>query len=88
MIQVTLPLGYHDKCPVSVSFIARHGGDRFLLDTVQTMYPSLQEQADTVAKSKLPHNAVNQEHLAEVAKEKVSVIFLAFKLAKFSSICG
>ncbi|XP_022725878.1 outer envelope protein 64, chloroplastic-like isoform X2 [Durio zibethinus] len=68
--QVTLPLGYHDKCPVSVSFIARHGGDRFLLDTVQTMYSSLQEHADTVAKSKLSHNAVNQEHAAEVAKEK------------------
>ncbi|XVF50476.1 hypothetical protein PTKIN_Ptkin04bG0104500 [Pterospermum kingtungense] len=68
--QVTLPLGYHDKCPVSVSFIARHGGDRFLLDTVQTMYLSLQEQADAVAKSKLPHNAVNKENLAEVAKEK------------------
>ncbi|XVF09459.1 hypothetical protein REPUB_Repub07fG0094500 [Reevesia pubescens] len=68
--QVTLPLGYHDKCPVSVSFIARHGGDRFLLDTVQTMYSSLQEHADTVAKSKLSHNAVNQEQSAEVAKEK------------------
>ena len=71
MIQVTLPLGYHDKFPISVSFIARHGGDRFLLDTVQTMYSSLQEHADTVAKSKLMHNAVNQEHSAEVAKEKV-----------------
>ncbi|KAG8476630.1 hypothetical protein CXB51_030337 [Gossypium anomalum] len=68
--QVTLPLGYHDKCPVSVSFIARHGGDRFLLDTVQTVYSSLQEHADTVAKSKLSPNAVKQEHSAEVVKEK------------------
>ncbi|XVE58863.1 hypothetical protein DITRI_Ditri04bG0203100 [Diplodiscus trichospermus] len=68
--QVTIPLGYHDKCPVSVSFIARHGGDRFLLDTVLTMYSSLQEHADTVAKSKLSRHAVNQEHYAEVAKEK------------------
>ncbi|OMP11738.1 Amidase [Corchorus capsularis] len=68
--QVTLPIRYHDNCPVSVSFIARHGGDRFLLDTVQTMYSSLQEHADTVAKSKLSRNAVNQEQSAEVAKEK------------------
>ncbi|XP_021292215.1 outer envelope protein 64, chloroplastic [Herrania umbratica] len=68
--QVTLPLGYHDKYPVSVSFIARHGGDRFLLDTVQTMYSSLQEHADTVAKSKSSCNAVNREQSAEVAKEK------------------
>ncbi|MBA0588861.1 hypothetical protein Gorai_017640, partial [Gossypium raimondii] len=67
--QVTLPLGYHDKCPVSVSFIARHGGDRFLLDTVQTVYSSLQEHADTVAKSKLSPNAVKQEHSAEAVKE-------------------
>ncbi|MBA0559297.1 hypothetical protein Golob_016264, partial [Gossypium lobatum] len=72
--QVTLPLGYHDKCPVSVSFIARHGGDRFLLDTVQTVYSSLQEHADTVAKSKLSPNAVKQEHSAEAVKEKVSII--------------
>ncbi|XP_022738460.1 outer envelope protein 64, chloroplastic-like isoform X2 [Durio zibethinus] len=68
--QVTLPLGYHDKCPVSVSFIARRGGDRFLLDTVQTMYSSLQEYADTISKSKLLRKAVNQEHSADVAKEK------------------
>ncbi|MBA0753822.1 hypothetical protein Gogos_021164, partial [Gossypium gossypioides] len=68
--QVTLPLGYHDKCPVSVSFIARHGGDRFLLDTVQTVYSSLQEHADTVAKSKLSPNAVKQEHSAEAVKER------------------
>lgn len=68
--QVTLPLGYHDKGPVSVSFLARHGGDRFLLDTVQTMYSPLQEHAETVAKSKLSRNVVNQENSAEVAKEK------------------
>ncbi|GMJ10838.1 translocon at the outer membrane of chloroplasts 64-III [Hibiscus trionum] len=68
--QVTLPLGYYDKCPVSVSFIARHGGDRFLLDTVQTIYLSLQEHADAVANSKLSHNDVKQEHSAEAVKEK------------------
>ncbi|GLU12900.1 hypothetical protein SLE2022_295560 [Rubroshorea leprosula] len=73
--QVTLPLGYHEKCPVSVSLIARHGGDRFLLDTVQTMYHSLQEQVDAVAKSKPSRNVVNQEQSAEMAKEKGNQAF-------------
>ncbi|KAF8378611.1 hypothetical protein HHK36_029959 [Tetracentron sinense] len=73
--QVSVPLGFHDKCPVSVSFIARHGGDRFLLDTVQTMYTSLQEQADIAAKSNLPSNAITQEESAEIAKEKGNIAF-------------
>ncbi|KAH7528570.1 hypothetical protein FEM48_Zijuj05G0086000 [Ziziphus jujuba var. spinosa] len=68
--QVTVPVGSHDNCPVSVSFIARHGGDRFLLDTLQNMYASLQEQADFVAKSKLSRNALSREESAEIAKEK------------------
>ncbi|KAH9763448.1 Outer envelope protein 64 [Citrus sinensis] len=68
--QVTVPLGYYDKCPTSVSFIARHGGDRFLLDTVQNMYASLQEQADIATKSKLSTNTFNQKQSAEIAKEK------------------
>ncbi|GMH01069.1 hypothetical protein Nepgr_002908 [Nepenthes gracilis] len=68
--QVTVPLGNHNKCPVSVSFVARHGGDRFLLDTVQTMYVSLQEQVDVAAKSKLSGNVITQERSAELAKEK------------------
>ncbi|RWR83270.1 translocon at the outer membrane of chloroplasts 64 [Cinnamomum micranthum f. kanehirae] len=73
--QVTLPLGSHDKCPVSVSFIARHGGDRFLLDTVQEMYTSLQEQADIAAKSNLSSNSFSQEESAEIAKEKGNIAF-------------
>lgn len=68
--QVTVPLGYYDKCPTSVSFIARHGGDRFLLDTVQNMYASLQEQADIATKTKPSTNTFNQKQSAEIAKEK------------------
>ena len=30
-----------------VSFIARHGGDRFLLNTVRATYPTLQQQVET-----------------------------------------
>ncbi|EEF31906.1 translocon at the outer membrane of chloroplasts 64 [Ricinus communis] len=67
--QVTIPLGLYEKCPVSVSFIARHGGDRFLMDTVQNMYSSLQEQVDMLAKPK-SHTSDNQERSAEMAKEK------------------
>ncbi|OAY32162.1 outer envelope protein 64, chloroplastic [Manihot esculenta] len=73
--QVTIPLGHIDKCPVSVSFIARHGGDRFLLDTVQNMYASLQEQVDMLAKSKLSPNSDSQERTAEMAKEKGNQAF-------------
>jgi hypothetical protein len=71
VFQVTVPLGYYDKCPVSVSLIARHGNDRFLLDTLQTMYASLQEQAETHLKSK-SRNTDSGENSAEMAKEKVN----------------
>lgn len=54
-----------------MSLIARHGGDRFLLDTLQTVYTTLQEQADIASKSKSSGNAVSKEQSAEIAKEKV-----------------
>ncbi|OAY46519.1 outer envelope protein 64, chloroplastic [Manihot esculenta] len=73
--QVTIPLGHYDKRPVSVSFIARHGGDRFLLDTVQNMYASLQEHVDMLAKSKLSPDAESLERNAEMAKEKGNQAF-------------
>lgn len=73
--QVTVPMGFQDKCPVSVSFIARHGGDRFLLDTVQMLYASLQEQADVAGKSKSTSNVVSKEASAEIAKEKGNQAF-------------
>lgn len=63
-------MGFQDKCPVSVSLVARHGGDRFLLDTVQMLYASLQEQADVAGKSKLTSNSVNKEASAEIAKKR------------------
>ena len=54
-----------------MSLIARHGGDRFLLDTVQSIYTTLQEQAEIAAKPKSSRNIVSQEESAEIAKEKV-----------------
>jgi len=73
--QVSIPLGTHDKCPVSVSFIARHGCDRFLLDTIQTMYATIQEQVDILAKSNVSSKQAMNEEAAETAKEKGNVAF-------------
>ncbi|KAJ8536083.1 hypothetical protein K7X08_034484 [Anisodus acutangulus] len=73
--QVCVPMGFHDKCPISVSFVARQGGDRFLLDTIQTMYASLQEQAELATKSSASGNALSKETSAEMAKEKGNQAF-------------
>lgn len=73
--QVTIPLGHHNKCPVSVSFIARHGGDRFLLDTMQSMYASLLKQGEVVSMSKSTTSTVSREKSAEMAKEKGNQAF-------------
>ncbi|CAN8269139.1 unnamed protein product [Cochlearia groenlandica] len=73
--QVTVPLGLHDKCPVSVSFIGRLGGDRFLLDTVQTMYASLQEHSAIITDPKSSKHTISQEESAEMAKEKGNQAF-------------
>ncbi|KAF2320323.1 hypothetical protein GH714_027131 [Hevea brasiliensis] len=41
--QVTVPLGKHDGCPISVSFISYHGADKFLLDTVLDIFQQAEE---------------------------------------------
>lgn len=66
-----MPVGFHDKCPISVSFVAKQGGDRFLLDTIQTMYADLQEQAKLATKASASGNTLSKETSAEMAKEKV-----------------
>ncbi|KAJ8751918.1 hypothetical protein K2173_000664 [Erythroxylum novogranatense] len=43
--QVSIPLGMHDNLPVAVSLLAKHGSDGFLLNLVETLYETLQEQA-------------------------------------------
>ncbi|PWA74584.1 translocon at the outer membrane of chloroplasts 64 [Artemisia annua] len=75
--QVTIPLGMHENYPVSVSLIARHGGDRFLLDTLQTMHASLLQKADEAVKSKSSNEVVTKEASAEIAKEKGNNAFKA-----------
>lgn len=73
--QVTIPLGKHDDCPISVSFIAFHGADKFLLDTVLDMYSSLQEQVSIISSSSpLPDINGNMD-ASELLKEKGNAAF-------------
>jgi len=43
-IQLSIPLGMHDGVPVSVSLVARHGADRFLISVAQELYETLKEE--------------------------------------------
>lgn len=67
--QVTIPLGKHGDSPISVSFLAYYGGDKFLLDTILDVYASLQDQAD-IAASLAPVTDSNGIEPSEVMKEK------------------
>ncbi|OMO99119.1 Amidase [Corchorus olitorius] len=42
--QVSIPLGMHNNLPVSISLLAKHGSDGFLLNLVETLYGNLKEQ--------------------------------------------
>ncbi|KAL6627606.1 hypothetical protein ACP70R_031332 [Stipagrostis hirtigluma subsp. patula] len=44
--QLSIPLGVHNGLPVSVSLVARHGADRFLLSVAQELYQTLKEEAN------------------------------------------
>lgn len=73
--QVTIPLGKHNDCPISVSFITFHGADKFLLDTVLDMYSSLQEQASNASNLvPLPDTNGNMD-ASELLKEKGNAAF-------------
>lgn len=68
--QVTIPLGKNDGCPISVSFITFHGGDKFLLDTVLDMYSSLKEQINFVSNPAPLQDANEDFDASELLKEK------------------
>ncbi|KAK9161246.1 hypothetical protein Syun_007587 [Stephania yunnanensis] len=42
--QVSIPLGKWDNLPMSISLLAKHGADGFLLNLVETIYDTLKEQ--------------------------------------------
>ncbi|KAK4405109.1 Outer envelope protein 64, mitochondrial [Sesamum angolense] len=68
--KVAIPFGKLDDCPFSLSFIASHGNDKFLLDTVLDMYASLQEEVNTISSpSPLPYSNGDMD-AAELLKEK------------------
>ncbi|KAB1206893.1 Outer envelope protein 64, mitochondrial [Morella rubra] len=73
--QATIPLGKHNDCPISVSFITFHGGDKFLLDTVLDVHSSLQEQANIASNLvPLPDTNGNMD-ASELLKEKGNAAF-------------
>ncbi|KAJ4755647.1 Glutamyl-tRNA(Gln) amidotransferase subunit A [Rhynchospora pubera] len=43
--QINIPLGMHNNLPVSISLLAKHGSDMFLLSVAQELYATLKEQA-------------------------------------------
>ncbi|XVF31312.1 hypothetical protein REPUB_Repub16aG0134900 [Reevesia pubescens] len=43
--QVSIPLGMHNNLPVSISLVAKHGSDAFLLNLVQSLYDTIKEEA-------------------------------------------
>jgi len=42
--QLSIPLGVRDGVPVSVSLVARHGADWFLISVAQELYETLKEE--------------------------------------------
>jgi hypothetical protein len=73
--QVSIPLGKYDGCPVSVSLVAKYGADRFLLDTLRDLYPSLQKQAEIASNSRSLPTVGSQIKDAEISKEKGNVAY-------------
>ena len=68
--QVNVPVGKHDECPVSVSLVATYGADRFLLDTLRDLHPSLQKQAEIASSSQSLPTIASQLKAADISKEK------------------
>ncbi|EPS65438.1 hypothetical protein M569_09339, partial [Genlisea aurea] len=72
--QAAVPLGKYDSFPISVSFMASHGFDKFLLDTVLDMNSSLQQEVLNSTSSALPYVNGNMDE-AELLKEKGNAAF-------------
>lgn len=69
-MQVTIPLGYHDDCSLSVSFVSFHGADKFLLDTILDIYSTLQQQVSVGSYSFPLPNINGNKETSELLKEK------------------
>lgn len=74
--QVSLPCGKYDGYPTAVSLIGKHGADCFLLDTVQTLFPTIQKEAEAYLSTRGQGAKVSgRPEAAETAKEKGNVAF-------------
>ncbi|XP_061365456.1 outer envelope protein 64, mitochondrial [Gastrolobium bilobum] len=73
--QVAIPLGCHNDCCVSVSFISMRGADKFLLDTVLDMYTTLQEQVSVASYASPLPDTNGYLETSELLKEKGNAAF-------------
>ncbi|KAI7731918.1 hypothetical protein M8C21_033176 [Ambrosia artemisiifolia] len=69
--QITVPFGKHEDCPLGVSFIANHGSDKFLLDTVLDMYQSIQGQVSAVTSLQPSLDTKGNVEASMLWKEKI-----------------
>ena len=51
--QVSIPLGMYNNLPLSISLVARHGADRFLLHLVESLYDSIEDRKQHIIEHKL-----------------------------------
>ena len=74
---MSIPLKWCDELPTSVSLIAKHGGDRFLLAFMTTLFPLLQLEVKAYKRINTMDSGIKQRKpdAAEVAKEKVKTIW-------------
>lgn len=90
-IQAAIPLGQHNESSVSISLVASHGNDKFLLDSVLDMYSCLQEEASIITSSSpLPDTSCDMD-TAELLKEKVDFsnhILNSHEVLKLSLNCS
>ncbi|XP_055809371.1 outer envelope protein 64, mitochondrial isoform X2 [Solanum dulcamara] len=73
--QAAIPFGEHDNYPISLSFIASHGTDKFLLDTVLDMYSSLQEEVSIQSSTSPLPDTNGSIDASELLKEKGNAAF-------------
>jgi Asp-tRNA(Asn)/Glu-tRNA(Gln) amidotransferase A subunit family amidase len=77
--QAVIPLGSHNDHPISLSLLAAHGSDKFLLRNVLYMFSSIKEQV-VLASKLVTAPVINRDAdfgAAELLKEKVlSFLFM------------
>ncbi|XP_004248799.1 outer envelope protein 64, mitochondrial [Solanum lycopersicum] len=68
--QAAIPFGEHENYPISLSFIASHGTDKFLLDTVLDMYSSIQNEVSIQSSASPLPDTNGSIDASELLKEK------------------